>query len=520
LGHNLGSPNTHDCRWNGNNTQIDDCGNKYFAEDNEPSTNPKPCYDANDETLPSSGTIMSYCHLISGIGVNFNNGFGQQPGNLIRGLVNSATCLMSCQCSDGVQNGNETGIDCGGDCLPCPTCDDGILNGDEMAIDCGGANCPACPPEDCSIFDFNTTVLSYDPGQDFGTHAIQDGGTTLYVEGNVWKAVEINYTFTENTIIEFDFKSTSQGEIHELSFDNDLTIQPNKRIVVYGTQGYSGDYDNLPYDGSGDYMHYTVNLGFGGTFQYLVLTADDDANAAANSYFRNIQIYEDYNDDYQCGATSPALDICVQLEGAYNPTTGGMKNTLETMGMLPQNQPYNQAPWNYDGTQQNDINNVVDWVLVSFRTDVESNTQVAKTAALLKTDGCIYFPDNEVLPTGFDALVYVVVEHRNHIGVMSPHPVGISNSILTYDFRVAQSYKNEGSYGQKLTNGTWCMYAGDINPYDTGYDINGGDKSIWLDDNGTFSEYLPSDLNYDGDVNGADKGIWFDNNGIYSIVPK
>ncbi|MBK7095124.1 MAG: hypothetical protein IPH57_08785 [Saprospiraceae bacterium] len=26
-GHNFGSPHTHDCSWNGNNTQIDDCGN-------------------------------------------------------------------------------------------------------------------------------------------------------------------------------------------------------------------------------------------------------------------------------------------------------------------------------------------------------------------------------------------------------------------------------------------------------------------------------------------------------------
>lgn len=47
-------------------------------------------------------------------------------------------------CVDGVQNGNETGIDCGGDCDPCPTCDDGIQNGDEEGVDCGGSECDAC----------------------------------------------------------------------------------------------------------------------------------------------------------------------------------------------------------------------------------------------------------------------------------------------------------------------------------------------------------------------------------------
>lgn len=48
-------------------------------------------------------------------------------------------------CSDGVQNGNETGVDCGGpDCDACPTCSDGVQNGDETGVDCGGTNCSPC----------------------------------------------------------------------------------------------------------------------------------------------------------------------------------------------------------------------------------------------------------------------------------------------------------------------------------------------------------------------------------------
>jgi len=55
-------------------------------------------------------------------------------------------------CDDGIQNGDETGIDCGGsDCPSCPSCDDGIQNGDESGIDCGGSNCPACPNCDDGI---------------------------------------------------------------------------------------------------------------------------------------------------------------------------------------------------------------------------------------------------------------------------------------------------------------------------------------------------------------------------------
>lgn len=55
-------------------------------------------------------------------------------------------CPTESTCSDGVQNGQETGVDCGGpDCLPCPTCDDGIQNGAETGVDCGGPDCPDCP---------------------------------------------------------------------------------------------------------------------------------------------------------------------------------------------------------------------------------------------------------------------------------------------------------------------------------------------------------------------------------------
>jgi len=52
-------------------------------------------------------------------------------------------------CTDGIQNGDETGVDCGGSSCPscpvAPTCTDGIQNGDETGVDCGGSSCPSCP---------------------------------------------------------------------------------------------------------------------------------------------------------------------------------------------------------------------------------------------------------------------------------------------------------------------------------------------------------------------------------------
>lgn len=49
-------------------------------------------------------------------------------------------------CEDGVKNGQEVDVDCGGpDCIPC--CEDGVKNNGETGIDCGGPNCPPCPPK-------------------------------------------------------------------------------------------------------------------------------------------------------------------------------------------------------------------------------------------------------------------------------------------------------------------------------------------------------------------------------------
>ncbi len=48
-------------------------------------------------------------------------------------------------CNSTTQNGDETGVDCGGSCKPCTTqCTDGVQNGTETDIDCGGGACPDC----------------------------------------------------------------------------------------------------------------------------------------------------------------------------------------------------------------------------------------------------------------------------------------------------------------------------------------------------------------------------------------
>lgn len=238
------------------------------------------------------------------------------------------------------------------------------------------------------------------------------------------------------------------------------------------------------------------------------------------------------------------FDIKVLLEGAYNPASGTMTKSLFQLELLPgmlfsgpspgietpAGQPYHIAPWNYQGTEGQLYSNShyhptsVDWVLLSLRTGVDPSTEIYKTAGILKADGSVDFlPD-----TGYSGSIpgpyYVLIEHRNHIGVLSPQAVSSQNRVLTYDFTTQNSWISvNGGFGQKqLSDGSWAMFAGDGDQIADmiSYDINGADRILWGMDNGIFMQYLPSDYNLDGEVTGADKILWGLNTGISSGVPK
>lgn len=104
IGHLLGSRHTQACVWNGNNTAIDGC----VAPEGSCPQPPLP---------PNGGTIMSYCSVFHGWFFNFNEGFGPQPGDVIRNSVNAAgNCLTACgqptaYCSSNGENSSTEYID-------------------------------------------------------------------------------------------------------------------------------------------------------------------------------------------------------------------------------------------------------------------------------------------------------------------------------------------------------------------------------------------------------------------------
>ena len=155
---------------------------------------------------------------------------------------------------------------------------------------------PSCPP-----ITFGT-ISSYGGTQDAaGDFAVQDAGATLFLENNTWKYISFPYSVTANTVIDFEFRSTSEGEIHGIGFDNDNSISSNLTFKVHGSQSWGlTNYDN--YSGTG-WVSYSIPVGafYTGSFDRLFFTNDNDAGSGNNSYFRNVVVREG-----ACG-TTPAL---------------------------------------------------------------------------------------------------------------------------------------------------------------------------------------------------------------------
>ena len=205
-------------------------------------------------------------------------------------------------------------------CISNPSCDDGIQNGDETGVDCGGS-CPACVAE-CLSVDLSSCIVSpYGDGEDAGSFTVGAGYIVVY--NNAWKSIALDYTITANTIIEFEFASTAQGEIHAIGFDNNSAYSEDFTFQLYGTQNWGiSDYNN--YTEFGYWKSYTIPVGqyYTGAMDRLFFLADHDGGYRnGNSYFKNIKIYEG-----SCDGVSPVFNSYVR--GKVSPNMDKIKGDV------------------------------------------------------------------------------------------------------------------------------------------------------------------------------------------------
>jgi hypothetical protein len=214
------------------------------------------------------------------------------------------------------------------------------------------------------------------------------------------------------------------------------------------------------------------------------------------------------------------------LEGPFDGTN--MQTFLNMKGMLPLSQPYHVAPWNYGGTETvASIPNpsIVDWILVELR-DAPNAASAGPSAikgqhaCFLMNDGTVRGLDGISMPLFsevFEDSAFVVIRHRNHLGVMSSTPLQRAGDTFSYDFAIA----GEMAYGtspQKLLGpGLFGLYAGNASANSI-IDLDDLINGWWLF--AGIGGYENADLNMDGQVENRDKNeYWFENTGYECQIP-
>ena len=222
-----------------------------------------------------------------------------------------------------------------------------------------------------------------------------------------------------------------------------------------------------------------------------------------------------------------SLEASIFLEGPFSGST--MTPYLNVLNMIPLSQPYNVAPWNYNGTESVPAipnADIIDWVLVELREtsggaeSASPATMVGRQAALLLKDGSIVSTDG-TSPLSFNYAptqdIYVVVWHRNHLAVMASNPASLNGSVYEYDFTsgAGQVYGNELGHKQ-LEPGIWGMVSGDA---ECDMEINNLDKNDKWYNQYSGIGYFSGDLDMNGFVDNVDKNIpWKLNAGKCSMV--
>jgi hypothetical protein len=238
---------------------------------------------------------------------------------------------------------------------------------------------------------------------------------------------------------------------------------------------------------------------------------------------------------YETRINCQVVRLKVFLEGAYNAAGDSMRTSLNTNHLLPgQNttllfvgdtplgQPYNTPPYSYNGNSGNQYGDppyagtpypadVVDWVLVTVREEgILPANNIWTCAGWVHSDGRVTFPDNCPPPTiNIANDYYIVVQHRNHLGIMSPLFVDIecNGAYINWDFTLSDSYKPPFRTGQKLIDGIWAMLAGNGEQANTIKVISSPDLTIWSQQQGTTG-YRKGDHNMNISVNSADETVW------------
>ena len=192
----------------------------------------------------------------------------------------------------------------------------------------------------------------------------------------------------------------------------------------------------------------------------------------------------------------------VFLQGPFmTPATPGLMND-DLRTMLSTTSPYPDmltcaaSVFAVTGTEA-----IVDWVLVELRDAVDRTIVIESRSALLQRDGDIVDVDgtSSVTFTSPQADYYVLVNHRNHLGILSANPITVSGNTAV-DLSANPSAVFGGTNAVGNMGGIYATFSGD---FDSNGQIQNSDASAVLLLLGN-SGYSSADMDMNGQVQNSD----------------
>ena len=169
------------------------------------------------------------------------------------------------------------------------------------------------PPADPTLITFDAADLgSYGGSQDIsGQSTVTNGGTTLTLAGNSWRQIGFDYVVTASTVLQFEYRTESLGEIHGIGLDTDLSISSDRTFRLDGTQNWGIAVEPIGQsDGWSSFRIEVGNYYRGGVDTLFFVNDHDTSNPTASGSLRNLRVFEP-------GNTAPvaAVDTATTVAG-------------------------------------------------------------------------------------------------------------------------------------------------------------------------------------------------------------
>jgi len=381
-------------------------------------------------------------------------------------------------------------------------------------------------------FDGNTwTVFAND--EDFTQGFVGPLGTLevciLPEASSFHNALFIDHNNTTWIGIDFDLYTYENNE-WDIVHDGGSLNNPDNSIVTDGQDTLSSNGYKITQD-LNDRLW--ISLGGGHQIAYFdgttwevvedIFTSDVLLNDMEASHFDENIIYIGTNEglyilrmDVLTGTIGETtLQFKLFLEGAYQ-NDGTMSTTLQTENLIPLTQPYNEAPYLYDGEEAVTTvpTGAVDWVLVEARIGTpqmsgDRNTTTIEThVAFLMQDGTLQDID-ENNGIKFNCLLsnqdyYFCIRHRNHLDILTANPIN-PTATQFYDLTNDATEAFGNNQLKQSQDGRYVLYTGD---YTQDGVIQVSDFDAWKSNPAQLDVYSPLDGTLDGVIQVTDYDAW------------